>query len=222
MSVSVCVCVRARARVCVLFLTERTYFSYNFVRRIQDFEQQQKKLERGRSGGGATGALQSGSSNRSSRDMLDTVCYHSDLHHRGLFVIHHYDLGFLDAENTKFCFQAGASEIPPNNRQYGTGTDDDVSTETEERPKFSVGPVDRVRASSGADATLPCQLGEYRDKPIVMLVFSLEAFHTDRVKLFLVVYHRFSVNATLDFLRTHSRLSYIDGLQLFFCSVHTD
>ena len=37
--------------------------------RIQDFEQQQKKLERGRSSG-AIGALQSSSSNR---DMLDTV-----------------------------------------------------------------------------------------------------------------------------------------------------
>ena len=40
-----------------------------FPRRIQDFEQQQKKLERCRS----SGAVGSNSSNRSSRDMLDTV-----------------------------------------------------------------------------------------------------------------------------------------------------
>ena len=69
----------------------------------------------------------------------------------------------FDAGNVRLFPQAGASEIPPSNRQQGIATDDDMSMETDERPKFSVGPVDRIRASSAADATLPCQLGEYNN-----------------------------------------------------------
>ena len=60
-------------------------------------------------------------------------------------------------------FQAGASEITPpqSNRQQSVATDNDVSMEMDEpHPRFTVGPDDRSRASSGADVMLPCQQGK--------------------------------------------------------------